>query len=189
MQTKSPPKSIAPKKKDIANLLRLIGRVSFWIQLGFVAVCVLALLFAITGRNFSDKTNPAIGIGIFWAVCSVLAVGFNIYLAFRCTRIAKGLLTLSHEQRPKKGDTIRLLRLGVIVSLVGILLSLLGAGATVGVLVAKAVSQPPGVAITDPNQIIRGLDVFVMVANVNGIAAHFVGNITSLWLLDQLHGH
>jgi hypothetical protein len=75
------------------------------------------------------------------------------------------------------------------MSLVGILLNLLGGGATLGVLVAKAVSQPPGVAITDPNRIIRGLDVFVMVANINGIAAHFVGNVASLWLIDQVHRH
>lgn len=181
--------STSLKKKEITNVLQITGRISFWIQLGFAAICALSLLFAITGRNFSKETNPVIGIGIFWAVCSILVVGFNIYLAFRCTRIAKGLLTLSPELRPKKSDTIRLLRLGVIMSLVGILLNLLGGGATLGVLVAKAVSQPPGVAITDPNKIIRGLDVFVMVANINGIAAHFVGNVASLWLIEQVHRH
>lgn len=189
MQIQSEPKSVAPKKKDIAKLLRLTGRVSFWVELGFAAICVLALLFAITGRNFSEETNPAIGIGIFWGVCSIVLVGFNIYLAFRCTRIAKGLLTLGPELRPSKTETIKLLRLGIIISLVGILLNLLGGGATLGVLVAKAVSQPPGIAITDPNQIIRGLDVFVMVANVNGIAAHFVGNVAALWLLDKVNQH
>jgi hypothetical protein len=187
MQTKSPPQSISPEIKNVANLLRVTGRFSFWIQLGLAVVCTLTVFFAMTGRNFSEETNQAIGIGIFWAVCSILVLGFNIYLAFRCTRIAKGLLTLSPERRPKKADTLRLLRLGVIVSLVGILLSLLGAGATIGVLVAKIVSQPPGVAITDPNRIIRGLDVFVTVANVNAIAAHFVGTVSSLWLLDQVH--
>jgi len=89
--------------------------------------------------------------------------------------------------RPKKADTIQLLRLGVIVGLVGILLFLLGAGATLGVLVAKSVSQPPGVAITDPNRIVRALDVFVAVANVNGIAAHFVGTVSAIFLLERIH--
>lgn len=56
------------------------------------------------------------------------------------------------------------------MGLVGILLCLVGAGSTAGVLVAKAVSQPPGVAITDHNRMIRSLDVFVEVANINGIA-------------------
>lgn len=189
MQIQSEPKSVAPKKRDIAHILRLTGRVSFWVELAFAAICVLSLLFAITGRNFSEETNPAMGIGIFWGVCSLFLVAFNIYLAFRCTRIAKSLLTLGPELRPSKAETMKLLRLGIIISLVGILLNLLGGGATLGVLVAKAVSQPPGIAITDPNQIIRGLDVFVMVANVNGIAAHFVGNVAALWLLDKLHQH
>jgi hypothetical protein len=77
--------------------------------------------------------------------------------------------------------------MAVIVSLVGIFLSLLGAGATVGVLVAKSISQPPGVAITDPERIIRALDVFVAVANINGIAGNFVGVVTSLGLFDWAH--
>jgi hypothetical protein len=59
----------------------------------------------------------------------------------------------------------------------------------VSVLVAKAVSQPPGVAITDPNKIIRALDVFIVVANINGIAAHFVGTVASIWLLEKVHQH
>ena len=56
-----------------------------------------------------------------------------------------------------------------------------------GVLVAKSISQPPGVAITDPSRIIRALDVFVAVANVNGIAGNFVGVVTSLGLLSWAH--
>jgi hypothetical protein len=189
MQTKSDSGTRTPARQEIVTVLRLGGGISFWVQLGLAAVSVLALLFAITGRNFSTETNQGIGIGIFWGICGVVVVGFNVFLAFRYTRIAKGLHNLTPERRPKKADTVRLLRLGVIISLVGILLNLLGAGATIGVLVAKALSQPPGVAITDPNMIIRGLDVFVTVANVNGIAAHFVGNISSLWLLERVHRH
>jgi hypothetical protein len=53
--------------------------------------------------------------------------------------------------------------------------------------VAKSISQPPGVAITDPERIIRALDVFVAVANINGIAGNFVGVVTSLGLFDWAH--
>ncbi|WP_083889659.1 DUF3611 family protein [Nostoc sp. PCC 7107] len=49
------------------------------------------------------------------------------------------------------------------------LLTLLGAGSTLGTLVAKSISQALGVAITNPNKIIRALDVFVVVANINGV--------------------
>lgn len=187
MQTKPNTESLPSGLKEVANVLRITGGLSFWVQLGLAAVCVLSLMFAITGRNFSTETNQGIGIGIFWAIGGLLVIIFNIYLAFRYTRIAKRLLTLTPERRPKKADTLRLIRLGLIMSLVGMLLNIFGAGSTIGVLVAKAVSQPPGVAITNPNQIIRGLDVFVTVANINGIAAHFVGNASSLWLLDRVH--
>ncbi len=189
MQTQLASEPIAPEIKEIARVLRLAGRIGFWLQLGLAAVCVLTVFFAIAGRNFSDETNPAIGIGIFWAISSIFVLAYTIYLGFRLTRIGKGLLTLSPEVRPKKTDTMRLLRSGTMASLIGILLNLLGSGVTIALLVAKAVSQPPGVAITDPNQIIRGLDVFVTLANVNGIAAHFVGVVSSLWLIEQVHRH
>jgi hypothetical protein len=84
---------------------------------------------------------------------------------------------------------VKLLRLGVIIGFVGMLIALIGAGTSIGVLVAKTVSQPPGMAITDPNRIVRALDVFVVLANLNLIAAHLVGTVTSLWLLDRIHHH
>jgi hypothetical protein len=56
----------------------------------------------------------------------------------------------------------------------------------VGVLVAKTVSQPPGVVIVDPNKIVRALDVFVVLANLNLIAAHLIGTAISFWLIDRI---
>ncbi|MBV9385404.1 MAG: DUF3611 family protein [Chroococcidiopsidaceae cyanobacterium CP_BM_ER_R8_30] len=182
-------RSITPTVRDIAIKLRLTGWISFWIQLGLGVVAVLCLLFAKSGRSFSTKTDPGIGAGMFWAGIGVLVLCFSIYLAFRYTRIAKGLLNPNPELHPKKADTTRLVRIAIITSLVGMLLALFGAGSTAGVLVAKSVSQPPGVAITDPNKIIRALDVFVEVANIDIIAAHLVGTVTSLWLVDQIHHH
>jgi hypothetical protein len=69
------------------------------------------------------------------------------------------------------------------------LLTLLGAGSTVLVLIAKSISQSPGVAITNPYNIIRAMDVFVAVADITGIAAHYVGTLASLWLLERVHQH
>jgi hypothetical protein len=77
--------------------------------------------------------------------------------------------------------------LGAIAGLVGMLLTILGGGATLGVLLAKSIAQPQGVAIYDPNRIIRSLDIFVAMANMNGIAAHFIGTATSLGLLNWLY--
>ncbi len=188
--------------KRVATILRLVGWIGLWLQLGLGVAAGLTLVFAISGRsfsqaitpnptaeavNFSIGTTPGIGIGIFWAVCGILVLLVSVYLSFRETRFAKRLRNPDRNLHPKKAEVMQILRLGVIVGLVGMLLTILGGGATLGVLLAKSVAQPQGVAIYDPNRIIRALDIFVALANMNGIAAHFVGTVASLGLYDWLH--
>ncbi|MBD2294161.1 DUF3611 family protein [Anabaena sphaerica FACHB-251] len=181
--------TLAPKLQDIGNTIRFTGWITLWVQLGLAIVCGLALLFASTGRDFAQQPNAGLGIGIFWGFCGILALLFSVYWNYSYTRLGKQLLNPNTALHPSKADTVRAIRLGIMVGLVGILISILGAGATVGVLVAKSVSQPPGVAITDPYRIIRAMDVFVEVANINGIFAHFIGTVASLWLLEKVHQH
>ena len=52
-------------------------------------------------------------------------------------------------------------------------------------LIAKTVSQPPGIAMTDPIKIIRALDVFIPLANFDLLVAHLVGFLASLWLFNR----
>ncbi|MDJ0702368.1 MAG: DUF3611 family protein [Leptolyngbyaceae cyanobacterium MO_188.B28] len=177
----------SPAIQKIANAFRLWGWVGFWAQLSLAFTSGMVLLFAVSGRSFTADSEAGIGLGIFWGVAGILALGVGIVLAFRYTQIAKGLRDPAFHFHPKKSYAVQLLRIGVLTGLVGVLFTLLGAGATVSVLIAKTVSQPPGVAITDPTKIVRALDVFVMLANLNGITAHFVGIVTSLWLLERLH--
>ncbi|MDZ8240464.1 MAG: DUF3611 family protein [Nostoc sp. ChiQUE01a] len=181
--------SLAPETRGIGNTIRLTGWITFWLQLAIGVVSVFALLFALTGRGLVQQQNTGLGIGIFWAVCGIVVLLFSLYWDFRYTRIGKALENRNSALHPSKPDTTGILRLGIIISLVGILLTLLGAGSTVLVLVAKSISQPPGVAITDPYRIIRPMDVFVAVADITGIAAHYVGTVASLWLLERVHQH
>ncbi|MBE9004598.1 DUF3611 family protein [Fortiea sp. LEGE XX443] len=189
MHTETEVKTLAPSLQGIGNTIRLTGWITFWIQLGLAVVSGIAVLFASTGRGFADQPNVGLGVGIFWAIGGILALLFSVYWDFRYTRLGRRLGNPNHALHPSKADTTAAIKLGIIISLVGILLTLLGAGSTLGVLVAKSISQPPGVAITDPNKIIRALDVFVAVANINGITAHFLGAVSSLWLLEQVHKH
>lgn len=189
MQTESEVRTLAPTLQGIANTIRFTGWISFWVQLGLALVSGLALSFAATGRGFADQPNAGLGVGMFWAACGIVLLLFSVYWDFRYTRIGRKLTNPHPSLHPSKADTISAIRLGIIVGLVGILLTILGAGSTVGVLVAKSISQPPGVAITDPDKIIRALDVFVVVANFNAITAHFVGIVASLWLLERVHQH
>jgi Protein of unknown function (DUF3611) len=179
----------APSLYGIANTIRLTGWITLWVQLALAVVAGLTLLFALTGKSFSNQPSSSLGIGIFWAMCGIVALLFSVYLDFRYTHLGKQLANSNPSLHPSKTDTIRAIQLGIIVSLIGILLTLIGASATLGVFVAKSLSQPPGVAITDPNKIIRALDVFVMVANVNGIVAHYIGAVASIWLFERVHQH
>lgn len=203
MQTQSEERTLNPKLERIANLLRLVGWVSLWLQLGLGAAAGLMVIFTISGRNFSQAltpptpgvgvatytqgTTPGIGISIFWAVCGNLALLFSIYLAFRLTRFARRLRNQNSDLHPKKAQVIQLLRIGVIAGLVGMLLFILGGGSGLGVLLLKSIAQPQGVAIYDPSRIIRSLDIFVAMANMTGIAAHFIGTTASLGLFSWLH--
>jgi hypothetical protein len=201
MQTQSEASIIEHKLERVGTVLRWAGWASFGAQLTFAATAGLMLVFAISGRNFNEAaaptppvsgarvidTNtgtPGLGIGVFWAVCGVVALLVGIYFAFRQTRFAKRLRHSNATTHPKKAEILQLLRWGVIVGLIGLLLNILGGGATLGVLLAKSIVQPQGVAIYDPSRIIRSLDIFVAMANMNGIAAHFIGATSSLALLN-----
>lgn len=190
------------KLKRVANVLRLVGWLTFWIQLILFAAAALLLVLAASGRNFNQAavappgveavdfnqgTTPGVGIGIFWAGCGILVLLFGIFIAFRQTRLARKLFNPNPSVHPKKSDVLQVLRLGVIVGLVGMLFTILGGGAALGVILSKSIAQPQGVAIYDPTRIIRSLDIFVAMANMNGIAAHFVGTVASLGLINWLN--
>ncbi len=197
--------SLESKLEKIGNVLRLTGWIGLSAQIGFGAIALLLVVFAIAGRSFSQATalppgvspsigvnlnrgvTPGIGIGIFWAVCGILALLVGIYFAFRQTRFAKRLRHADTMRHPAKSEVMNVLRLGAIVGLVGMLLTILGGGATLGVLFSKAIAQPQGVAIYDPTRVIRSIDIMVAMANMSGIAAHFAGAIASLSVFEWLH--
>ncbi len=197
--------SLESKLEKVGNVLRLTGWIGLSAQIGFGVISLLMIMFAIAGRNFSQATalpgrvapgiavpvtqgvTPGIGIGIFWAVCGILALLAGIYLAFRQTRFAKRLRHADTMKHPTKAEVMTVLRLGAIAGLVGMLLTILGGGATLGVLFSKSIAQTQGVAIYDPNRAIRSIDIMVAMANMSGITAHFVGTVASLSVFEWLH--
>jgi Protein of unknown function (DUF3611) len=202
MQSTLEVNTVNPNLERIANILRFVGWGSLCVQLALGAASVLMLLFTLTGRNFnqavaptpgvpvptySQGTVPGVGTSIFWAVGGVLALLFGIYFAFRITRYGKRLRDPNPALHPKKLEVMSLLRIAVITGFVGILIFLIGSLSGLGVLLAKSIAQPQGVAIYDPTRVIRSLDVFVAMTNVNGIAAHFVGTAASAGLFIWLH--
>ncbi len=174
-----------PTKQRFADTFRTVSRFSFWIQLVLGAIYVMSLLLAIFSRILIVKTNNAgIGLGIFLASVGILLLCFRVYWAFRYRRLAKRLQSSNRELHPRKEDIIQVLQIGLIISLVGVLLAFLASELSVVVVLAKALAEPQGIAVYNRQNVIRSLDIFVVLANINMIGAHFVGGVTSLGLLE-----
>jgi hypothetical protein len=175
--------------RAIAQTFRLTGWISFWIQLVLgVVSAIIVLLFAIfSQRAGSPNNNPGTGFGVFLAVCGILILGGGIYLAYRYTRIGNQLQSPNPSNRPRKSETMQVLRLGLWINLVGMLITLLGSQAIVGTLVARSISpQAVTTQLFDPTRIISGLDMLVVQANINTVSAHFAGLAVSIWLLNRI---
>lgn len=181
-------KPYSPSALQLARNFRITGWISLGLQVTFGVISGVTILFTVSGgRAAEEVAAPGTGIGIFLAVCGVLVTFISSFLAFRYTRIAKRLEEPNPKFRPSRTNTIKVLKIGLVVSLVGMTLTLLGAEITGGQLLLKALTQPTALAVYDPGKIIRPLDVFVVQANINVIAAHFVGIVTSLWLLYRIN--
>lgn len=176
----------SPKIRKISANLKQLGRIGFWLQtvLGVVSAVLLAIAGAaiLSGR---EKT-PGIELGIFCAFCGVILLGLGVIFSFRYIQLAKKFQSKDSARHPKKSSTLQLIRYGLIVNLAGMLLSILGAEALSGIVLLKTLSQPPGTVIPDPSQLVNSVDLLIVQANTNTIAAHFAGIVASLLLLDRI---
>lgn len=202
MANRSESLSLPPAVKRAAGAFRITGWVSFWVQLVLAIVSGIVLLFAAGGLGAAstvqtppvpggapagDFTRPETGIGLFLAVLGLLVLFAGAFWAFRYTRISRRLRLPDAQARPKRGDVLTALRFGLVINLVGMLLTILGAQAIVGSLVGKSFSQGFTIFTGNALRFITPLDIFLVQANINTIMAHFIGLIASLVLLRILN--
>lgn len=178
----------------VAFALRTVGWVSFWVQLVLAVVAAIILLFAIpfaipSTTAAGNSTSAGTGGGVFFAICGLLVLGYSVFRAFRFTRLSRQLRSTGNAVRPKKADTIKQVQFTLVSNLVGMLLTLVGAEAISGTLLAKSLAQPQALfgAAVDVGKFIQPLDIFVVLANTHATVAHFVGIVGTLWLLDRIH--
>ncbi|HEY9844995.1 MAG TPA: DUF3611 family protein [Candidatus Caenarcaniphilales bacterium] len=180
--------SLPPLIKQIVVAFRRGGWIGFWVQLVLAAISSLSLLFAVfSSRNVNrNVSNPGTGFGLLFAACGLILLCVSVYWAYRYTRLSNRLEAPNRSLHPKKKEMVKALRIGLTINMVGILLTLLGAEATIGLLLAKSLSQGQTLVFNDPNRLIQPLDILVVQSNTNIIAAHFVGLVTSFWLFNRL---
>lgn len=174
----TPPKAILKLRRN----LRLLGWVAFWVQLVLGIISVLLFLVVSSGQTISVNVEGPTG-GSLLAKYSFALLCLTIIFFFYCTRFARKIaLNPDYYINPKKQSPPWFLKLNYKISLVGTLISFIGVGASVALLMAKTVSQPPGIAITDPSKIVRALDVLILLINFELLIAHFVGGSISIWI-------
>lgn len=185
-QSESLPQSLT--QPEFVATFRFFSRFSFWIQLALGAVSGIALLFAMFSRNLSEQTNNAgMGFGIFLAIVGILLLCFRIFWDFRYRLLGRRLQVANPQFHPSREDITQTLQIGLTLSLVGLLIAFVASEETVAVVLAKTLAQPQApqaIAAYTPENVIRSLDVFVALANVNMIGAHLFGAVTSLGLLN-----
>jgi cytochrome b561 len=167
--------------QDLARRIRLTGWIGFWLDFVLVFLTAPLLAFGAVGQSISSTiwvSDP-----IQWGYLGLGLLLASLFLDFFWT-IASGRL-VSDPARMLAADqsaALWFLGLGSLVNIVGAVVSFIGVGLSIALLVAKTVSQPPGIAITDPDRIVRALDVFILMANFNLLLAHFIGAGAAVWL-------
>ncbi|WP_204152550.1 DUF3611 family protein [Leptolyngbya sp. CCY15150] len=177
----------------IAQAFRMTGWISLWIQGVLAVVSTLVLLFSTVILQVENRspnqaiTNPGAGAGVALAIVGIIALYVGVYWSFRYTRLSRALKTSDRPPTPKA--LMDAIRIGLIINMVGMFITLLGGEALVGSLFAKALSQPQsGVALYERiTQAVQPIDILVVQANTNTVLAHFVGLAGSLWLLRSLN--
>lgn len=177
----------------VSFALRTAGWVCFWVQLVLAVVATIILLFAIPfalpRATSAAGSSAGTGGGVFFAICGLIVLGYSVYRSFGFTRLSRQLRSPANTVRPKKADTIKNVQMALMSNLLGMLLTLIGAEAISGTLLAKSLAQPQALfgAAVDFSRFIQPLDIFVVLANTHATVAHFVGIVGTLWLLDRIH--
>ena len=166
----------------LAGQMRLLGWIKFWIQFVLAFLSALLLQFATSGRALSAAT-AGMGDAIYWSGCALVLLFLTCALAYHYTRRARKI-ALAPERflGGKRGSGLWFLYAGMTLGFLGVFLSFIGVALSISLLIAKTVSQPPGIAITDPTKIIRALDVFVLLMSFILLLGHFIGVGVSVWL-------
>jgi cytochrome b561 len=170
--------------QNLAKNLRFFGWIAFWLQLVLALICGVLLEFATSGRAFSPAAAGGFGDAIYWGAVGFLLLWPMIALACYCTRAAKKILARPDYYLNKIGVTsFWFLLASLFIGLLGVLIAFIGVALSISLLIVKTVSQPPGIAITDPSKIVRALDVFILIVNFDLLVAHFIGVGAALWLI------
>ncbi|KAK6159280.1 hypothetical protein DH2020_006594 [Rehmannia glutinosa] len=177
---------VSKRLEKTSRYFKRLGSFGFWGQLvcTIVAAVILSFSIVITGRITSPAT--------FYATAGGIAAAFiSVFWSFGYIRLSDKLRKTANDpsKAPPRADVVKSLKNGIGVNLLGMGAAILGMQATVGLLVAKALttSANPYYQGTPPGSSpVLALDVFLVQASANTILSHFLGLVCSLELLRSV---
>ncbi|MCC0179737.1 DUF3611 family protein [Waterburya agarophytonicola K14] len=173
-----------PDKQKFAKIFRNLSNVSYWIHLVLGVISGVTLLLVFFSRSATN--NSGIGLGIFIAMFSLMALGFRVYWAYRYRQLAKKLQRVNPDLQPSRTEILQVLRTGLLASSIGLFLAFIASEVSLVSLVAGAIARPQGVAVYEREQVIKIADLLLILAQLNILGAHFLGSANSLGLLSWI---
>ncbi|KAI3712279.1 hypothetical protein L1987_70830 [Smallanthus sonchifolius] len=177
---------VAKRLESTSRYFKRLGSLGFWGQLvcTIVAAVILSFSVVITGRITSPATFYATAGGI-------VAAFLSVFWSFGYIRLSDRLQKTANDpsKAPPRADVVKSLKNGIVVNLLGMGAAILGMQATVGLLVAKALTSsanPYYQGISPGASPVLALDVFLVQASANTILSHFLGLVFSLELLRSV---
>lgn len=180
----------ASKRVDqTSRYFRRLGVIGFWIQLAcsLVSAVILTFSIVITGK-------PTAPITTYLTSGGIVAGFLSVFWAFGYLRLSDRLKSAvsNPTKAPPRAVVVSNLKNGLIINLLGMAVTLIGLQATVGTLVAKALTSSTPIygagGLPSGYNPVLALDVFLVQASANAALSHFVGLILSLELLRSVTG-
>lgn len=172
--------SLPPAIRRISSNFRLGGWISLWTQ---VVIGVIASLLFFVNALEPNKGLSNAAADLFQAL-GVLFVFVSAFWGFRYVQLGRRLRSSNPDIRPKPKDAVKAVRIGLAISMVGLLLTIIGAEAMVATLWLRALRQVAtfGGIAQDSSAFINAADIAVVFSVINTTFAHFLGLCASLWL-------
>ncbi|MEO0770976.1 MAG: DUF3611 family protein [Cyanobacteria bacterium J06649_4] len=168
--------SLPPAIRRISKNFRLAGWSSFWAQIVIGVISTLLFLINALAQD-NNLSNP--GSNLF-QTAGILFVFAGAVWGFRYVRLGRKLGSSNPDLRPKPKDATQAVRIGTLISMLGMLLTIVAAQAVVALVWLQALSQ-----VNNNNfnfRPINAVEIAVIFSAVNTMFAHFIGLCASLWL-------
>ncbi|KAG6514654.1 protein TIC 21, chloroplastic-like [Zingiber officinale] len=176
---------VSKRLENTSRYFKRLGSLGFWGQLVCTVVSAVILSFSlvITGKVTSPVT-------FYTTAGGIVAAFISVFWSFGYIRLSERLRRTANDpaKAPPRADVVKSLKNGIVLNLLGMGSAILGMQATVGLLVAKALttSAVPYNQMSAGQSPVLALDVFLVQASANTILSHFLGLVFSLELLRSV---